>query len=544
MGKNGKHRKRVRLLRERELGSAIQVPQPSVPPSSKQKASSDGSNVAEIEVLDTLAVVGISQEDLATVVKTLGAIGDRKDLLRCREFKSLRSVLHPILGELYAMKKKKACDQQETSVQRGIKRPHQSSISDSLLSNDSVTQPVPSDDGTDEKRLRARRPPGTLSANSKRVTEALAVGAWEAALELLANMRDNGQVPKLGSVQRWVRVCDAAEHNSTALKVLDGILRTCDPEQCAPAASTPADASSPQPGTLIKHPPLAVTELLSKETTEDGADIDTPDAYRAHFKVISFEKGDERRPPNKYDLRIHYAPAAVIRYEATLARTPFRVDVPFVPKAFAMVGVLSPSECRQIIAAAEAVGYEPDEPITSGSAPVFGGGVAAATARAASMVWLASPAVQDPLLRRCEKLLPAELGGGTLAGINARWRLYRYGQNAVYRPHVDGAWPGSGLVDGHIEYDMYGDRWSRLTFLLYLNEGFEGGCTTFFTPGPIEGTLDARGILPRVGTVMCFPHGDTAGSLVHEGSAVTSGAKYIMRSDVLYRKPASNVEST
>ena len=40
--------------------------------------------------------------------------------------------------------------------------------------------------------------------------------------------------------------------------------------------------------------------------------------------------------------------------------------------------------------------------------------------------------------------MPPVLGGGKFAGLNARWRLYRYTTGNVYRPHVDGAWPGSG----------------------------------------------------------------------------------------------------
>jgi len=53
-----------------------------------------------------------------------------------------------------------------------------------------------------------------------------------------------------------------------------------------------------------------------------------------------------------------------------------------------------------------------------------------------------------------------------------------------YQPHIDGAWPGSGLdpTSGKYLYDAYGDRWSRLTFLLYLNDEAEGGTTTFFVP--------------------------------------------------------------
>ena len=46
--------------------------------------------------------------------------------------------------------------------------------------------------------------------------------------------------------------------------------------------------------------------------------------------------------------------------------------------------------------------------------------------------------------------------------------------------------------------------------------------------------LEARGVSPRCGNVLVFPHGDTMGSLVHEGSAVTAGVKYVIRSDVLY----------
>ena len=39
---------------------------------------------------------------------------------------------------------------------------------------------------------------------------------------------------------------------------------------------------------------------------------------------------------------------------------------------------------------------------------------------------------------------------------------------------------------------------------------------------------------PRAGNVLVFPHGDTSESLIHEGSAVTKGAKYVIRTDVLY----------
>lgn len=66
--------------------------------------------------------------------------------------------------------------------------------------------------------------------------------------------------------------------------------------------------------------------------------------------------------------------------------------------------------------------------------------------------------------------------------------------------------------------DAYGDRWSRLTFLIYLNDGcaFDGGCTTFFVPAAKVGCLDAWPIKPVAGSVVVFPHGDNGGTdLVH-----------------------------
>jgi hypothetical protein len=86
--------------------------------------------------------------------------------------------------------------------------------------------------------------------------------------------------------------------------------------------------------------------------------------------------------------------------------------------------------------------------------------------------------------------------------------------------------------------DLYGDRYSRLTFLIYLNDDFEGGHTTFFIPNAEQdGVLDGFGVKPCKGSILYFPHGDAVGSLAHEGSAVTAGAKYVIRTDVAYMLP-------
>lgn len=46
--------------------------------------------------------------------------------------------------------------------------------------------------------------------------------------------------------------------------------------------------------------------------------------------------------------------------------------------------------------------------------------------------------------------------------------------------------------------------------------------------------MNAYPLKPVMGGVAMFPHGETAGALLHEGTGVRKGAKYVIRTDVLY----------
>jgi len=57
-------------------------------------------------------------------------------------------------------------------------------------------------------------------------------------------------------------------------------------------------------------------------------------------------------------------------------------------------------------------------------------------------------------------------------------------------------------------HDAYGDRWSRLTLLIYLNDDFEGGATTFFTPAadnPLALQVWRPCMTPLCTPLGCFP---------------------------------------
>lgn len=173
--------------------------------------------------------------------------------------------------------------------------------------------------------------------------------------------------------------------------------------------------------------------------------------------------------------------------------------------AFCVNGLLTPAECAELIALAEARGFEP-----AGVRTADGGQKSMAHVRNNERVVLESPQWIDALWQRLREAgLPA-LDGEAAAGLPRALRFYKYGPGQRFRMHKDGPWSEDG-------------RLSKLTLLVYLNDGFAGGDTAF------------RGfrVEPRTGDALLFVH-DTW----HEGAAVEQGVKYALRSDVMYAPPA------
>jgi hypothetical protein len=131
-------------------------------------------------------------------------------------------------------------------------------------------------------------------------------------------------------------------------------------------------------------------------------------------------------------------------------------------------------------------------------------------------------------------LLPEVWFKRTIAGLNEQLRFYRYDPGQRFKAHMDGS----------IQRDT--GEVSQLTFMVYLNDDFEGGCTTFFISKPIRGngpTNPGQSVLmprqaprpriqvkPKTGMALVFAH-----RLLHEGEAVTQGRKYVLRTDVMYK---------
>ncbi|KAF9432323.1 hypothetical protein BGZ76_010962 [Entomortierella beljakovae] len=484
MGKAGKDRKRRRLLAE---------------------VTATGVGTHHLKVLDQENVAAgnggdsdknfngvVSEEDMAITLRTLLAMEQHTEVFRSKSCKALRAVVHQL--------------QHTATATTGM----------------------------------GQTPIG-------RISDALVDGRWNDAMTALEEMRSKGQIPKLGALQRWVRDCDAASAKSGAfgdpvvLRVLDAILRTVDPSMIpkkdegdslkeAPVRTQPLwHAFSKVEDTVQKYESALAGTLYTKEEEE---------RYKSSFRIVSHTKGPQRRTPNLHDFTLYLSNPGTIRlsYQDNLLSQPpvERIDMPSVPGAFLLKDVLTRQECLQMISASESIGFTPDVPMVGSAAESI-------SILAHNFFWMADDQLLNHIFDRCKAHFPETSGDGCGAiGLNSRWRVYRYVPGAIYRIHVDGSWPGSGLDPntGEYLYDAYGGtRWSRLTFLVYLNDEFEGGGTTFFTPSVDVGFMDAKAISPRAGSVLCFPHGEAAGSLLHEGSPVIKGAKYIIRADVLYEVP-------
>ncbi len=410
-----------------------------------------------------------------------------------------------------------------------------------------------------------------------RCTTALQTGHATDALLALQGVHARGQSVRQGTVQRWVRACDSIGDEALRVRLLHSVLRVgkvsgcasteahgvgeaaevgdLDPEEAdaeenaaalddsevelGEEAVEAAAAAAAAPG-VRRQPDWCADDGKSASEVAAQREADHAEANRAMSSMLSQppaprrvvwrEVGAERQPPNHHDLHIYACPSSAVQLaDAASRREARRVDVPDVPGAFMLLDLLSPAECVQISHLAEQFGFTPDHPLSRAAPSGIG-----------ACEMLAEAPLAESIFERARPLLPPLLAGGAPVGINARWRLFRYTgeEGAVYRPHIDGSWPGSGLDarSGTYVHDAFGDRRSRLTFLMYLNDGFEGGCTTFYMPGE-GGGLNAHGVRPRAGAVLCFPQGNTA-SLLHEGSAVTrGGVKLVIRTDVLYSLP-------
>jgi len=178
------------------------------------------------------------------------------------------------------------------------------------------------------------------------------------------------------------------------------------------------------------------------------------------------------------------------------------------PLVFTVENVLTPGDCKHMIEMLEGMGFD-EAPISTMLGPVMRKDV-----RNNTRVMFDHEDLAGRLYARVADALPL-LCGTKPVGANERFRAYRYEPGQRFAPHFDGCFKRN-----HYER-------SELTLMVYLNEGFGGGATRF-----LDYELE---VTPKTGMALLFQH-----RILHEGCEVTSGVKYVLRSDIMYRDPRAS----
>lgn len=164
---------------------------------------------------------------------------------------------------------------------------------------------------------------------------------------------------------------------------------------------------------------------------------------------------------------------------------------------------LTQKECEDLIIFSEQKGYE-EAKVSLASGPKMIKGL-----RNNYRLMYQDENLANQYWQKLKPFCPKEIEDREAIGLNEQFRFYKYDSNQRFKKHIDGRFKRN-------EHEE-----SRITFMIYLNDDFKGGETKF----------ENVTIHPKTGTALCFIHEQK-----HEGCPVPEGTKYVIRSDVMYKK--------
>ena len=166
---------------------------------------------------------------------------------------------------------------------------------------------------------------------------------------------------------------------------------------------------------------------------------------------------------------------------------------------------LSPKSCSSLIRRSEAIGYEKSKIQLSNGQQVVNESV-----RNNERILHFDMDLASIYWEKAKSYIPAKFGIYTAYGLNEMFRFYKYEKGQQFKMHADGSYTKN-------EHES-----SFFTFMIYLNDDFEGGETVF---------EDKCVVKPKTGSLLLFYH-----PLRHQGNIVDAGFKYVLRTDVMYKK--------
>lgn len=169
---------------------------------------------------------------------------------------------------------------------------------------------------------------------------------------------------------------------------------------------------------------------------------------------------------------------------------------------FTITEFISDEECDQFVFKSENAGYEAATVETEKGKKII------SNVRNNQRVLWKDEKLATELWNKAVSFVPGQIGNSVAIGLNELFRFYKYEPGQKFKRHID---------ESFIRND---EEASYYTFMIYLNDGFEGGETAF-------DSINIKGVK---GMALIFLH-----TLSHEGGEVLSGVKYVLRTDIMYR---------
>eukprot|EP01120_Amphizonella_sp_Union-15-10_P008922 TRINITY_DN3297_c0_g2_i1.p1 TRINITY_DN3297_c0_g2~~TRINITY_DN3297_c0_g2_i1.p1 ORF type:complete len:224 (+),score=17.62 TRINITY_DN3297_c0_g2_i1:101-772(+) len=190
-------------------------------------------------------------------------------------------------------------------------------------------------------------------------------------------------------------------------------------------------------------------------------------------------------------------------------------------KCWVIENLLTSKECNELIAVAENKGFELIAGVKNYR---FCERLVIEDTQLISWLWERLRPHVPQFLRMAEETeededSPGEIYHWSVSGLHPYLRACKYSPGHHFNTHYD--YP---VHPGPLKQSFF-------TFMLYLNEDFEGGRTLYMKQNPKD-EIDFS-VVPMTGLAIVFLQGDY-GRLLHKGEIVKKGIKYILRTEVLY----------
>ncbi|WP_103068225.1 2OG-Fe(II) oxygenase [Aquimarina sediminis] len=173
------------------------------------------------------------------------------------------------------------------------------------------------------------------------------------------------------------------------------------------------------------------------------------------------------------------------------------------PEIFLIENFLSKEMCTQFIERGEQVSFE------EAKVNIHGKQVMVKGIRNNKRILFKDEILGQKTWLQIQPFINKSFGKHAAIGLNEMFRIYKYDIGQRFKMHRDGS------------YVRNENECSFFSFLIYLNDDFEGG-ETYFEKGIT--------VIPKQGDALVFYH-----PLRHEGKPIVSGTKYVLRTDIMYR---------